>query len=94
MKKRLNAINLETLQIDTIEYKTIYDFDKREQYLQYLYDLCFLNEDLFQKYLIEYRDNTLSDDLSQEDMEMLFSIKSVKELYNNHKKILAERLGE
>lgn len=94
MKKRLNAINLETLHNDTIEYKTIYDFEKKEQYLQYLYDLCFLNEDLFQKYLIEYRDNTLSDELSQEDMEMLFSIKSIKELYNNHKKILAERLGE
>lgn len=94
MKKRLNAINLETLQIDTVEYKTIYDFDKREQYLQYLYDICFLNAELFQKYLIEYRDNTLNDDLSQQDLEMLFSIKSVKELYNNHKKIVAERLGE
>lgn len=91
--KKLNAINLDTLQIDTIEYKTIYDFEKREQFLQYLYDLCFLNEELFQKYLIEYRNNTLSAELTQQDMEMLFSIKSIKEIYNNYKKILADRLG-
>ena len=94
MKKRLNAINFETLNVDSIEYKTIYDFQRKENYIEYLYDICFLNEDLFQQYLIEYRDNSITDELSKEDMEMLFAIKSVKEIYNNHKKILEERLGE
>lgn len=94
MKKRLNALNLETLNIDSIEYKTIYDFQRKESYIQYLYDICFLNEDLFQQYLIEYRDNSITEELTKEDMEMLFAIKSIKEIYNNHKQVLEERLGE
>lgn len=94
MKKRLNALNLETLNIDSIEYKTIYDFQRKENYIQYLYDICFLNEDLFQQYLIEYRDNSITEELTKEDMQMLFAIKSVKEIYNNHKHVLEERLGE
>lgn len=94
MKKKLNALNLETLNIDVIEFKTIYDFQKKENYIQYLYDICFLNEDLFHQYLIEYRDNSVTEDLTKEDMEMLFAIKSVKEIYSNHKKIVEERLGE
>lgn len=94
MKKRLNALNLDTLNIDFVEYKTIYDFAKKENYIEYLYDMCFLNEDLFKNYLLEYRNTSYSEELSKEDMEMLFAIKSVKEIYNNDKKLLKERLEE
>jgi len=93
MKKRINALNLKTLDIDVIEYKTIYDFPKREYYIEYLYDICILNEDLFQKYLIEYRDNNNNEELSKEDMEMLFAIKSVRDIVNNFKSIQQERLS-
>ncbi len=93
MKKRINALNLKTLDIDVIEYKTIYDFPKREYYIEYLYDICMLNEDLFQKYLIEYRDNNNNEELSKEDMEMLFAIKSVRDIVNNFKLIQQERLS-
>ena len=94
MKKKLNAINLETLNIDMVEYKTIYDFQRKENYIQYLYDMCFLNEDLFQQYLLEYRDNSYTEELTKEDMEMLFAIKSIKEIYNNYKEVLRERVSE
>lgn len=91
--KKINALNIKTLNVDIIEYKTIYDFSKREYYIEYLYDLYVLNEDLFQKYLIEYRDNNENEDLSKEDMEMLFAIKSVREIVNNYKEIQKERLS-
>lgn len=94
MKKKLNALNLETLSIDSVEYKTIYDFQRKESYIQYLYDICFLNEDLFQQYLIEYRENSIKEELTKEDMEMLFAIKSIKEIYNNYKQVLKEKLGD
>ena len=95
MKKKLNALNLETLNIDIVEYKTIYDFIKKENYIQYLYDMCFLNQGLFHKYLLEYRNNNYENEsLSKEDMEMLFAIKSVKEIYNNYKEILNERISD
>lgn len=95
MKKKLNALNLETLNIDIVEYKTIYDFIKKENYIQYLYDMCFLNQGLFNKYLLEYRNNNYENEsLSKEDMEMLFAIKSVKEIYNNYKEILNERISD
>lgn len=95
MKKNLNALNLETLNIDIVEYKTIYDFAKKESYIQYLYDMCFLNEGLFQKYLLEYRNHSYEDDdLSKEDMEMLFAIKSIKEIYHNYKNIITERISD
>lgn len=94
MKKRISAINLTTLNTDTVEYKTIYDFVKKETYIQYLYEMCFLNEDLFNKYLLEYRDSSINEQLEQEDMEMLFAIKSIKEIYKNHKALLKERMSE
>lgn len=93
MKKRINALNVRTLEIDVVEYKTIYDFQKREYYIEYLYDICLLNEDLFQKYLIEYRDNNNNEELSKEDMEMLFAIKSVRDIISNFKEIKEERLS-
>lgn len=94
MKKRLNALNLDTLNIDFVEYKTIYDFAKKESYIEYLYDMCFLNEDLFKNYLLEYKNTNYAEELSKEDMEMLFAIKSVKEIYNNNTKLLQERFEE
>lgn len=94
MKKRINALNVRTLEVDVVEYKTIYDFPKREYYIEYLYDICMLNEDLFQKYLIEYRDNNNNEELSKEDMEMLFAIKSIKDILENYKEIKKERLSD
>ena len=87
MVKKISALNLDDLEMDTIEYKTIHDFIKRENYIEYLYDICFRNEELFQQYIITYKNNTLTSDLNKEDMEMLFAIKSVKEIYNNYKEI-------
>lgn len=94
MIKKINALNLKNLNIDIVEYKTINHFQRKESYIEYLYNMCFLNEELFNEYLMEYGNSKYTEGLNQEDIEMLFVIQSVKDIYLNYKNIISSRIED